>query len=210
MKNKFDLELLSFICEALQKPIPRREHGLYAYVVSNVIREGWVSFADIEDVICETDPRLYGLELKGLAEALEIPTRMFFPRPSAGEKEAYGYSGFELPDAAALLISLRRLGFSVDPQPLVDLVLPQLKTKPTFNDAELSVYWFRKNRDRFSGLTVQADDERPQALRIIDLVTENGNRVEICLNQHERPWLLTVLPPQRPKARGVKSTEDQA
>lgn len=207
MRNKFDLKLLSFICEALQKQVPKRQHGLYPSVVRNVTREGWVSFADIEDVICETDPRLYGLEMNGLAEAFEIPVRSFFSRPKAGEKEVYGSSGFELSDAAALLISLRRFGFSVDPQPLVDLALPQLKKKPTLNEAELLVYWFRKERDRFSGFTVQANDERPRELRTIEFVTETGHRIEIVFNQSDHPWLLTVLPPKRSK-RHVEAIED--
>lgn len=201
MKNKFNIELLRFLSDALQKPVPKREHGLYSSVIRHAARDGWVSFADIEDIICETDPRLYGVNTKGLAEALEIPVRSFFPRPRSTEKNVFGYSGFEIADAAALLIAMRRFGFSIDPQPLVDLSRPALKKKINLNEAELTVFWFQKERDRFAGFTIGADDKPPRDLRQIEFVTETGHRVELCVNQDENPWLLSVLPPKRSRKR---------
>ena len=205
MKNKFDLTLLRFLCEALQKPVPKREYGLYPSVLRNVAREGWVSFADIEDIICETDPRLYRMSTIDIAAALEIPIRSLFPRPKASEKTVWGYAGFEPADAAALLIWLRRFGFSVDPQPLVDLILPDIRKRTTLNESELSVFWFRKERDRFGGFTVQADTDRPQSLRTINLVSETGYQVEICLNQEDDPWLLSVGAPKRSWKRSIET-----
>jgi hypothetical protein len=197
MKAHLSVGLLKFLADALQKPMSKRENGLYSSVLRHAEREGWVSFADIEDIICETDPRLYGINTADFASASEIPVRSFFPRPRQADKTVLGYTGFAVPDAAALLISLRRLGFSIDPQPLVDLALPAIRSRSHLTESELSVFWFNKEKDRFSGFSIGAIDDRPRDLTITEFVTETGYRIELCSNQDGNPWLLSVQSPKR-------------
>ncbi|MBX9576384.1 MAG: hypothetical protein K2X07_12185 [Caulobacteraceae bacterium] len=201
MKTKFDPTLLAFLCDALQKPLPKKEHGLYASVLRHAAREGWVSFADIEDILCETDPRLYRIDLRSLSEAFQIPERAFFPRPRMKDTQVFGAQGFMAADAAALLIALRRFGFSVEAQPLVDLVMPQIKAQVSLTEAELSVFWYRQEKDRFAGLMVQADGPRPQSLDARKFTTETGYQIEIQIDQDGNPWTLTVLRPKRVRTK---------
>jgi hypothetical protein len=165
--------------------------------IERMIEEGHAPLYQVSDMIEDCDERLRGRKVEALASLFQIPTRTFFN--VSGRKTQRGYSGSErmaVADVASLFISLERLGFSTDPTPFVDALLPLIPKKGLLTNSELDILNFHKCRFRMDALTFLAPKGTPPARVYEERRTSTGVRIEASVTEDGTPTVITFFDPK--------------
>lgn len=112
------------IWKSMHEPLPKRQDA--SALITRIAFEGWASLPDIEDIFDLTDMRIGNMRremsIKDLCKVLQIPVQAVYERPRAKQDLIIGMQAVRAEDVAGLLIELERLGYSVDPLPLIEAI----------------------------------------------------------------------------------------
>jgi hypothetical protein len=165
---------------------------------------GW--FADYQIKDLSYDLGLEGFIDELLADAGVILAAYHY-RPRRIDRSAGAFEGLRVADMARFLIHLERLGLNVDPAPLVDRLLPQIKQLRAISWSELSVLWFARERHRWSPLALYTPDfasrSDAELARREDFKTEAGYKIQAYLIGDEVHFLEVRAPRYRYRADDV-------
>jgi hypothetical protein len=162
---------------------------------------GWASPADIEDVLYAQDRRLDDLRshvsVTRWCKLYDIPTVAVFERPKARQQTSVGALMIRAADAADLLIRIERLGFSVDPRPLVDLLLPGIRRQAKVTSAELHLLHYLKTRHKHQSPELSLEPEAWSTASAGETFrTATGYAVTVFRQPDGAPIGLTVRAPK--------------
>jgi hypothetical protein len=145
-----DHALISALWDALNAPPPNNHIPNMA--IKSIVKTGWAAGYQVGDVLEAMDrrvsDRLDSDALQKLSTALALPWRQVYSRPSARSTLATGSIMIAATDLAKLLINLEKLGFAIDPLPLVEALRPAFVKKTYLNESELAVFWFKRERHK--------------------------------------------------------------
>lgn len=103
------------------------------------------------------DRRLDRIDLKFMAEKMELPFRLVRDRPRFASADWVGMPAMVASDVVALCINLEAYGFLTDATPMVADVYPAIATRGTMTTPEADIYCFSKLRHRYS-VRLQAEE----------------------------------------------------
>jgi hypothetical protein len=174
----------------------RRDNMRTAHL--DVLSSGWAAPSDIQDILYETDDRADVLarhndDFSFLLEAYGLQYESRFQRPPAKVGEVWGHKAMRATDVAMFVMEIERLGFSVDAEPLVNALRPQLKALKFFTNSELSIWWYNKQRHHCEPIVLRSDDSLPD--RHVTIVTHTGYRATSLLIK-DCPIILRVDAPK--------------
>jgi hypothetical protein len=90
---------------------------------------------------------------------------------------------------------MERLGFEIDPSLLVTLVSRQLKMRSHLNDAELSIFWYQRERHKKCPVVLVADPSSI-GIKVDEIKTRANYRVELWAAADGRPAMLQSFAPK--------------
>jgi len=188
--------------EAPSRPISSR---LFEQIKSTAAT-GWFFRASVEDFLLAMDPRLGFMgpvNFDALTGLFELNWRNVAYRPKANSSGVMFFDSLSAADFAELLMHLEELGFRVDPGPLVEYLLPGLKSKNLLSSAELSVFWFARVRHRGEPNSICVDTTPlPVRSAMKEWKTSTGYRLVAMFGDDGKPVQLTAHAPryrQRPE-----------
>lgn len=144
----------------LNKPAPKQHHEkMIASYVAKITASGWAYGPDIEDLPTYMDPRIdpiHDVSYRDLVATFGLPVRYVYDQPKRGDDDVIGFPALCSADFAYLLISLERLGFLMDPKPLVEAIRPDLLKRPHVTEQERQVILYEKQRHRMAPMSLHA------------------------------------------------------
>jgi hypothetical protein len=162
-------------------------------------KDGWVCVSHVGDLLYYLDLQVEEEELLSLAEVVKEPV---FYRPGRHEHEVMGFLYLRVASFARLLIFLEILGLPVDPQPLVQQLLPGLKRGPRLlTSDELHVLWYDQERHKF-GITLEAAETDTLPGKHATLITVTEYKAQLISDATGRPMSLIVEGPHWSMAAG--------
>jgi hypothetical protein len=200
-------ELIAAIHQALLRPARPYRISLAAWP-RGAAPGGWVLLSQLWEMLEGEDSRLSLLSChsKALCAVFELPLRWVMHRPRSHLIEAMMHHAALSPvDAAALMVHLNKLGFSVDPAALVQMLLPKLQHE-LLSEAERDVLFFSKMRDR-SRLTLSTEAEPAMGADVQTSRLATGHAIEF--RQCGEASSVTVRGPrfrERPRVKGTCET----
>ncbi|MGM4922756.1 hypothetical protein AB8A31_07600 [Tardiphaga sp. 804_B3_N1_9] len=163
--------------------------------------------ADIEDIFYLYDARLDGnVDIKKLCAVFELPWRRIYYLPKARSSSVSGFHALAAADVAELLIQLERLGFALDPMPLVEALMPSIKSLRRITEAQLSILWFAKNRHKMAPQALEVEGRATFATKIERLRMSSGYKAELWWGDAGEPLLLSVDAPRFRRRASPKET----
>lgn len=165
-----------------------------AQLSKRMVEQGWADICDIQDVLWAMDGRFADRHAGELARAFGVPLRPIYQRPTNRVRTCFGMQSMATTDVANFLIMIERLGFEIDPSALVTTLAERLKKVSHFNDAELSIHWYQKNRHKQSPLTLVVN-EKSIGEKHRELRTRSNYRVEIWRNSVGTATMLQSFAP---------------
>lgn len=186
-------ELLSFLWTELKTEYRPSYPWNADRLSKGIAAEGWATRADMEDVLGAYDDRLYRLDIWALADYLDAPRRSVYRKPRFLTSATFGNEMISATDAAAILIFLEQLGFSVDATPMVDTLLPNVRDKARLTSGEFDIITYAKRKGRH--LVELASSYNPGRLEEHRLRTDNGCRIYV-ITVDGHPYKLTATGPK--------------
>jgi hypothetical protein len=121
--------------------------------------------------------------------------RPIYRRPPYRVKECFGLQSLATIDVAVLLIQMERLGFEIDPITLAEPIAERLKKNSHLNDAELTVFWYQRERNKNAPVTLVVD---PKTIgdKAAEIRTRTNYRVELWKGPDGRPTMLQSFAPK--------------
>jgi hypothetical protein len=197
LANILDAGQIEALWKALNKTPKKVNPSAGTALLRRIASDGWAMRADIEDIFYLYDPRLdEQTDVKALCAAFDLPWRSIYYQPKARSSSVSGFHALAAVDVAELLIQIERLGFLVDPMPLVESLLPGIKGLRRITSSELSVLWFAKHRHKMASQLVQVAERATGAAKSEQLRTPKGYVVEIWRDSSDHPLWLSVNAPK--------------
>jgi len=201
-----DRSLIKAVWNGLNEPAPERCYPLKVQsFVDRIAATGWAYGTDIEDLPSYMDPRLdliRDVKYHDLAATLGLPVRYVYKQPRKSDGEVIGYSALSAADFAYLLITLERLGFVMDPEPLVRAIRPALLQQAEVTEQERQVILHAEQRHRMATMYLHnKPSERFTQLNEQKLTTSAGYKVTLQTTDLGEPLSLTVKAPKYRRAK---------
>lgn len=171
-------------------------------------RQGGVQIADITWDVRESitgrhtsGPTIRRETILDICRAFRIQVVDMFRRPKPGESAAWAIEKVQPVEYTGLLIQFERLGLPIDPLPMVEKVLPELRKQDEVTQAGLFCLWFIKEWRCLEPVELVVGDRLPDGIiGRSEHVTAIGYRAEL-ITSAAGPFQLTVAPPKRPASR---------
>lgn len=192
VRKRLTVEQASAVWNVLRKPVTRVNAPPRW---TRFLKEGWVLWHDLEDILLMQDHRLgcmSGIRLEDLCRVLGYQTRSVAYRPRATSTSASLFDAFDLFEVAALLADLERLGFTTNASTLVASILPAIPKGGLISAAQLEVFWFAKTRHK-GVIEVEAERSDKTWDRIDDEILPTGQRAEVWFDKEGRPVTIKVF-----------------
>lgn len=161
---------------------------------------GYVSTIDLRCLVETVGYSEIAYRHHQLFSALDVKPLELYKRPKVRAKMCDGISFVRIEDAAAMLIRLEQFGITIDPEPLVNIVLSRIANKPYFTGSELKCWLFKKERHRSSPISIRTDkSDKLQAW--LDLKTATGYKIYACMNANGKVFQITAYAPKHKGSR---------
>ncbi len=167
--------------------------------------EGWAQSWQVEDFFLITDRRLgpyqHGVDLTELGDAIGCRQVSICLRPKAHTGWVSLNDAWPAMDFAGLLIFLEKLGFAVDPRPLVDTLVPMIPKRGFISHAALDVLWYGRQREK-SQISIQRETaEGVPGHSTAEYTLRGGYKLYAFLDEAGEPLELTVTGPRYRRSR---------
>lgn len=197
MPNILEAKTIRALWDALNRPLGKTRPHNGGDLLRRIANDGWAMRADIDDIFYLYDARLEGsFDIKMLCSAFNLPWRNIYNLPKARSNSASGFHALAAADVAELLVHMERLGFTVDPMPLIEALTPSIKSLSRITDSQLSVLWFAKHRHKMTPEVLEVEGRVTFAAKIERLRTPQGYKAEIWWDGAGQPILLSVDAPR--------------
>ncbi|MBK3780104.1 hypothetical protein G3A43_07525 [Paraburkholderia aspalathi] len=129
-------------------------------------------------------------------------------RPKKTGSGVMFFKSLSAADFAQLLIHLEALGYRVDPEPLTAQLLPTITKKKLISGAEVSVFWYSRERHRGQPMYVTIDTvPLPPRSKFEEWKTSTGYRLAVMGAEDGAPVQLTAHAPRyRARPAPVRTT----
>ena len=191
-----DAATLESLWAALRDHKPQVREASVARIVAAIVERGWAPTYRVEDLLHDMGVAWFWRE-PSVNTLFGVPQQTVFDRPKAGSGWAMGSDETAAADVAFILIQIERLGFAIDPSPLVDALRPALLEQQVVTKSDLHVLWYPKERHRMEALTVGTPDTKV-ALGDERTVLPTGYKVDL---ERNRAWELLSFTVAAPKYR---------
>jgi hypothetical protein len=124
------------------------------------LQTGWIAPFTIDDAFVIMDYRLNRLPIDRFIALFNLSMETAFWRPKNINRSTSGGNELRSADFAALLIYLERLGFAVDPAPVVTALLPEIKTRMKLTYNELQILWHPRQRHKCCEMVIETEDAK--------------------------------------------------
>jgi hypothetical protein len=206
--------LVRDLWDRLNQPLtsPMRLKAI-ALHMKEAVKHGWLPLWAVQDLLADHDERLGSIDIPAIASHFQIPITLLYSRPRSYTSSVSGSLYLSTADVAALLIVCERLGFRVDPAPLVEAVMATLLKRKLLTNAELCVFWFGQERHKGEAVSLCAGERREVYLTQVaerTLKTSTGYKVSALVDTEGIPVILQVDAPKyryRRKPVETKCTE---
>lgn len=178
--------------------LPRRPLGRTraADVLRDIAHAGWAHRYDLDDILYGADPRLDRRTMVGpLSQVMGLTWRPAFFRPKAGVKEAIGDEALAASDIAYLLISLKDLGFAIDPAPLVHALRPSVQRMRRLTLGDIAVLWYTPVHDKVFTQCLRLANMPESAQAVEHFSTDEGYAAELWRDESGEAVQLKVHTP---------------
>jgi hypothetical protein len=148
------------------------------------------------------------IDIVDLVKAFGINWELVCYRPKSRSVIVSEFDAIRVEDVALLLIIVERLGFDVDPDYLVDALLPEIKSqkKKILSGSELEIFWFNRCRHKYAPMSLMID-RGPRGETREKIKTTTGYLVELKIDETQKPIRLKITPPKfRKIADPVRTT----
>ena len=200
MPKTVDSTVLQAILDSLSRPTKPSNKKAAAQLLSRITNDGWATLPDIEDIFYLTDVRVddlrQSIDARSWCDLFEIPIVTTFDRPGKNQGSVMGSQSIAAFDVAGLLIELERVGYAIDPAPLVDLLFDPTSRLERLTSNQLSVFWYRQMRHKWEPLVISAEMGGRRIIRTIKLVTDTGYKVEAWIGEDGMPVGIEVRAPK--------------
>lgn len=202
LKGRSTMKVTAGQMQAIWKSIhePLRKKRDASRLIARIAFEGWASLPDIEDIFYLTDDRIdsmrHEMSVEDWCKAIGIPVQTAYRRPRSKEASTVGMRGVRAEDVADLLMQLERVGYSVDPLPLIEAIIEPIRQKHKITDSELSVLWYAKKRHKMEPLSVTLEGKWQHRSASERFKTATGYTVEAWLDEAAKPFQLEVRAPK--------------
>ncbi|MCC6596907.1 MAG: hypothetical protein IT477_10405 [Rhodanobacteraceae bacterium] len=144
-----DSHLAALVWDRLSSDHEPMSRGRDRFWLARLEKQEYLPCYAVGDLLVDLDSRLHNIGISDLrSEKLEITPQTVFPRPGKRGAMAMGGEGLSRVDVVALLIWFESVGFALDPEPFVRLVLPQVEKQTWVNKSDLRVLWYKRERHR--------------------------------------------------------------
>ena len=201
MNCTIDLAEMESIINSLKSTTGQRILEIEESCLTKVVENGFADYSEIEDIIYGSDGSLFlsrnRISVKRWCEIFLIPERYYYRRPQANESNALRRAGISAVDLADMLINIERVGYSIDPLPLITKLLPKLADRAYVTDTELDILWYKVQRHKMPSIFFRAEsDEKGEEQRKQKFKTATGYKVEVTLNKSAKPFHLNIRSPK--------------
>lgn len=117
-------------------------------ICRDAARTGWCGVLEAETVLVATGADVPTIKMRDVLALFGAEPRWLYRRPGVRVQGVCGTELIAAADLAVYLLQIERAGFDVDPEPLCEALVPELKAKPYLSAAELAVYWHAQERHR--------------------------------------------------------------
>jgi|GEM_PF-6140786 len=198
MEIKIEQTALCRIWEQLNAPHRAGLRGTPRTAHRDVVRDGWGTSVDIQDILWETDDRADLLarhhdDFDPLRRAYRLDYTSRYRGPFTRAQEVYGHEAMRADEIAMFVMEVERLGFTVDAEPLVHALRPGLLRRKYLTNSELSVVWYHKQRHRCASIVLRVDGATPTESTTIE--THSGYKATAVLRE-ATPVALRVEAPR--------------
>ena len=196
---------LSLIWDQLNRPLLQKAGAGSRIAHHSILKDGWAMDVDVQDLLVETDDRADSVCRSQGFDFILAPLGLhYFARfrgPVPTPRELDGHKAMRAADIAVYLMEVERLGFSVDPEPLVAGLLPVLTDQRYLTNSEVSVMWYKSQRHKLGSVFVRVPDTSPTSATTI--VTASGYRIT-ALCEEGYPVTLRADPPRQKNKRELE------
>ena len=203
---------LALIVSSLKCSDVRKQPRIAESCLTKIIENGVADGPDVDDILYCSDDRLcrisHAISVWRWCEIFSIPSRYYYPRPKRKHSSVSGTPSLLPEDLADLLIKLERIGYSVDPLPLVTKLQPRVASRVFLTDAELTVLWYETTKHKTPCVSFGVKvTQINHPLRKEKFKTVTGYKAEVTWAQNKTPISLVVNAPKyrtRPAPRRTK------
>lgn len=211
MRYQFNQEELQFISSILHNSVSSANLAKVWNISRRSCEKGWFLRADMEDMLCYFDSRFcdYRFEIMSFSKKLGVRWDAVCYTPKKNASSVMEFDALSLNEATLFLIILERLGFNVNPEILVDFILPRINsnTKEMLNVTELEIFWYKQTRHKFSKIELTLLDKEPIEQTIQKFETTGNYKIEILGVSESEITSIEVISPKfrkRPRLIEVK------
>ncbi|MGN6820145.1 MAG: hypothetical protein ACTHJR_15885 [Sphingomonas sp.] len=202
MEIEVSAETISQIWQQLNSPHQAGRSDGRRTAHKQIVQDGWAINIDIQDVVWETDDRADQLfrhhdAFECLLEPFKLRFESRLKGPFANSDTLYGHNAMRIAEVAAYIMEIERLGFSVDPTPIVEAIRPALLKEKYLTNHEVSVVRYQKERHRCEGIILRSKLGNPTDVETV--TTHSGYKATAVLNEEGKATVLRVTAPKSRK-----------
>lgn len=210
MEILIDSETIAYLYEALQKEPRRARYEWAEKQFLKSLQKGWVFWSDIENMLIATDSRLDSGQFRvmQLYQPLGIRFEEVFFRPRAISTGAMSFDALRPDYYVQLLIHLERMGFQVNAQRYVEILMPAImpRTRGIFSAAELEIFWYRRTRLKQADVILYTSKDKLYEEYADPIKLKSGFKLSLGQEQEPKPYSLRIRAPkyrERPRLTEV-------
>jgi len=199
---------IQYLWEALQTSRLHPRFYQAEHKFREEIKRGWIFASDLEDILILMDSRLdsHRFRIRHFCEPMDIRFEDVFYRPKLIGTGAISFEALRPEYFVLLLIQLERMGFQVDAQRFVNILLPSVKprSKKIFSVAELEIFWYGKSRLKQADVLLFSDKSRRYDFPDRKIKLAGGFKLSLGQDEGQKPHFLTIRAPKYRERRRLR------
>jgi hypothetical protein len=201
MEIIIDTETIGYLFEALQTAPRRHPRSAWAEKeFHEAVNRGYVLWSSVEDMLIAMDSRLDSghFRVSNLYEPLEIRFEQVHFRPRAISSGVMTFDALRPEYFVQLLIHLERMGFQIDAQRYVEIMLPTIlpRSKKIFNSAELEIFWYKRTRLKQADIIFYTEKDKLYQEYSEPVKLKSGFKLSLGKEQEPQPYSLRIRAPK--------------
>lgn len=174
-----DPELLGEIFVRLREAARTRPRANPPRDLNSLLQRGWAYMSQVEDYLAHYDPRLINFPFERALPLWDLHTELVTTRPKYVTSATMLMNALPVAALASLTITFERMGFEVDPAPLVDALKEPIHQRPLVTHCEFDVLGYEATQRRYQMLLTASSIEPRSPWEETVIRTGRGVRVKL-------------------------------